>query len=204
MATLLLKDNAIGIDSGTLGALPTLRTWLGDGWALLYSHPQDFLSCELEADRWLAVMRAAFGARGVRPLAVAHRACEARDGWIARVSADDSLVALTRPGERRGDVIDLHAHALRDDIERLGDRFVLVIDSLLRRRRTFAYRSLHDLPSPLDFLAWIDRLRAVEAAPEPPAPALTRHDRPRPPARRHCSFSAPRRETHARRAFGVR
>jgi hypothetical protein len=203
MATLLLQDTEIGLDGDgeTFGPLPTLRTWLGAGWAILFSHPQDFLACELEADRWLTVMRGAFGARDVRPLAVARRVREARDGWIAHASADDRLIALTHPGERGGDVIDLNAHALRDELERQDARYVLIVDSLLRRRRTFTYPSLDGLPSPLDFLAWIDRLRAAEAAPEPPLSDFPRHHRPRQLARRHCSFVASHREP--RHALGA-
>ena len=204
MATLVLQDAVIGFDAETSGAQPTLRTWLCEGWALLFSHPQDFLACDLEADRWLTLMRGAFVARGVRPLGVAHRAGENRDGWIARVSADDRLVALNCPGERRRDVIDLNVQALHDQIERLRleGRYVLVVDSLLRMRRTFTYTSLEGLPSPLDFLAWVDRLRAAET-PQPPASALVRHHSPRRLARRHCSFLAPRRESRPRHAFGA-
>jgi hypothetical protein len=149
-------------------------------------------------------MRGAFGARGVRPLDVAHRACERRDGWIARVSADDRLVALNCPGGRRRDVIDLNAQALRDRIERLRleGRYVLVVDSLLRMRRTFAYTSLEGLPSPLDFLAWVDRLRAAEV-PQPPAAALVRHHLPLRLTRRHCSHLVRPRESRPRHAFGA-
>jgi hypothetical protein len=45
-----------------------------------------------------------------------------------------------------------------------GRRFVMIIDSELRTRRTFSYSSLSDLPSPLEFLGWADTLRTKQAA----------------------------------------
>jgi len=159
MATLMLETPEPHNDS-----VP-LRQWLRGGWAVLFSHPNDFIRCELEMDRWLAVVRRAFTATRIRPLALAGRAAQAVGSWIAEVSDDTRRVLLAEPRRPQVRSFDLRAAALRAEIEALGTgRFVMVVDDSLYRRRTYTYGTFADVPSPLEFLGWADAARMRQPA----------------------------------------
>lgn len=149
MATLVLP----GFDgcSGTRGSAGTsLRSWLNDGWALLFSHPDDFVRCDTEQDRWLAIAQRLFAQHRVRPLALARPAQPLDAGWVTQVTGDPALVLLEDPSEFFG----RHVRRLREGIQAAGSRFVTVVDSMLMRGKTYSYCDPNQLPSPLDFLAW--------------------------------------------------
>ncbi len=177
MATLVLAGHPIGGEADEIGAA-SLSEWLQEDWAVLFSHPDDFVRCELEWDRWVAVARSAFAAARARPLALARANRPLDGGWVARLSGDARAVPLI--GEacaawsqaaagRRIALTDFHAHRLREDIEGTSERFVMIIDASLRRRRTYVYGAPDPLPSPLDFLHWVRALRDARAPHEPPA-----------------------------------
>jgi hypothetical protein len=73
--------------------------------------------------------------------------------------------------------VDLQAAALRDEIERPGRRFVMIIDDALRMRKVFTYDDHSSLPSPLEFLAMAEKLRARRGA------AAENNSRPAPDCR---------------------
>lgn len=166
MATLQLTAHT----SSSLSS-PSLRTWLRDGWAILFSHPDDFVSYDLEMDRWLVITRRAFAQRCVRPIALAAPALERDHSWVTQVSGDHRAVVLEDPaqqhfGWRMGPPgpVDLQTPVLREAIEQPGRRFVMIIDSALRIQKTFTYQGLSNLPSPLELLGWAEALRAKQAA----------------------------------------
>lgn len=160
VATLLLASPNT-VSSAHATECPSLRTWLRKDWAILFSHPDDFVRCELEMDRWLAVVERAFSGCRIRPLALASPVLEHHDTWVAQVTGDSRIVVLEKPSREDARAFDLGAHALHHDIESLGKRrFVMIIDDSLRPRRTFAYSGLASVPSPLEFLGWADAARA--------------------------------------------
>jgi hypothetical protein len=142
---------------------PSLRTWLCECWAIIFSHPEDFVPCDLEMDRWLVVVRHAFSEHGIRPLALASRALDLDRSWVARLSGDTCAVMLEDAVRQHSSAIDLQARILREDIASSGQRFVMIIDGALRKHRTFTYSARLDLPSPLEFLGWADALRGRQA-----------------------------------------
>jgi alkyl hydroperoxide reductase subunit AhpC len=143
---------------------PSLRTWLCECWAIFFSHPEDFVPCDLETDRWLVVVRRAFSERGIRPLGLASRAVDLDRGWVSRLSGDACAVMLEHMVQQHSSAIDLQARILREDMASSGQRFVMIIDGALRKHRTFTYSTRVGLPSPLEFLGWADALRAKQAA----------------------------------------
>jgi hypothetical protein len=161
MATLVLEPQLHAASAAATAETVSLRAWLREGWAVLFSHPHDFVRCELEMDRWLAVVQRAFAGKRMRPLALASRAAGVVGGWIAEVSGDWRHVLLSEPPRRAGRSVDLRSCALRAQLESLGQqRFVMVIDEALYSRRTFSYRTLAEVPSPLEFLGWADAVRS--------------------------------------------
>jgi alkyl hydroperoxide reductase subunit AhpC len=157
MATLVLPQ-LDGLDSPRRTRGTSLRAWLNDGWALLFSHPDDFVRCEMEQDRWLTIARWTFAQQRVQPLALARPAQPLDAGWVTQSSGDAGIVLL----EDTAELFALHARRLREAIQAAGSRFVMIVDSMLVRRRTFSYSDIARLPSPLDFVAWIKTLDASD------------------------------------------
>jgi hypothetical protein len=165
MSTLLISAPSASAERPA-ATLPVLRTWLEGDWALLFSHPGDFVRCELEIDRWLSVMQRTFASARIRPLELSAPA-EAALGrsWIRELSGDAGTISLFDTGEPYSNARDLQAYALREEISALGRRrFVMIIDDTLRNRRTFAYSALAEVPSPLEFVGWAAAARAKSAA----------------------------------------
>lgn len=158
MATLCLGN--------TYSSAPVLREWLGDNWALLFSHPADFQDKAVAHDRWLEGMRNEFRAHRVRPLACKPQTGEADLSWVGQLTYDHRMVRMDTVGS--GDVVDLNAYELRDRILNISQRFVIFVDEALRLRGTFKYSPGHTNLSALDRLACVDAFRSQ------PCPARSR------------------------------
>lgn len=176
VATLVLRSRNAPAASDPSAEYPSLRAWLRKSWAILFSHPGDFVRCDLEMDRWLSVVERAFAGCRIRPLALASASREAQFGWVAQVSRDSRTVLLEEPSCEDASAFDPGAYALHHDIRALGQRcFVMIIDDMLRPRRTFGYSGLADVPSPLEFLGWADAIRAGHSAAEEKPSAARAH-----------------------------
>ncbi len=209
MATLLLASHTFSNTPHTGGAphtagslrqtltSPSLRAWLRGDWALLFSHPDDFVRYDLEMDRWLVLARRAFAERGIRPIALAAATLDAERSWISQVSGDARSVLLEDPSQQHFGPVDLQTPVLREEIEQSGRRFVMIIDGELRRQKMFGYDSLSNLPSPLELLGWAEALRTkqVEADRARHAPAAATNRTFVPAAPPHPLFAA-RRHKH--------
>jgi hypothetical protein len=169
MATLVLTGHPIIGGSDVVGSALSLSEWLKDDWAILYSHPDDFVRCELELDRWVALARPAFAASRIRPLAVAKPGRPLDCGWVTELTGDARALRLYDPAGRRPNSLDFRARLLQEDIESTAERFVMVVDASLRRRKTYAYGAQDRLPSPLDFVRWAGALRDTHVPQGPPA-----------------------------------
>jgi hypothetical protein len=162
MAKLLLS----AAQSGRSAHAASLRSWLADSWVLLFSHPGDFVRCELEMDRWLSVLQRTFASSRIKALQLLAAPEQApEDSWISELSGDASTVHLFDAREARCNACDLQAYALREEISALGRRrFVMIVDDSLHNRGTFAYSALAEVPSPLEFVGWAAAARAKSAA----------------------------------------
>jgi alkyl hydroperoxide reductase subunit AhpC len=160
MATLVLANQDPWDELADGSGSVSLRTWLRQGWAVLFSHPLDFVRCDFEMDRWLAVIQGAFSGTRVRPVALATSGAVTTASWIAAVSGDLRRAILRAPACGR----ERPAARLHTAIASLASaRFVMVIDESLGSRRTFIYDTLDQVPSPLEFLGWANAARALEA-----------------------------------------
>ena len=169
MATLLLTSYDISGAAHTAGTVqqtltsPSLRAWLRGGWAILFSHPDDFCSYDLEIDRWLIVMQQTFAERDIRPIALASPSLDPERSWVTQVTGDSRTVLLENPTQQHFGPVDLQTPVLRETIEQSGRRFVMIIDGGLRRQKVFQYDTLSNLPAPLEFLGWAEALRRSSA-----------------------------------------
>jgi alkyl hydroperoxide reductase subunit AhpC len=141
---------------------PSLQAWLRGDWAILFSHPDDFVRYDLEMDRWLVVAKRAFAERGIRPIALASPTSDPERSWITQVSGDNRSVLLEDTSQQCFGPADLQTRVLREEIEQTKRRFVMIIDDELRQQKIFNYGTLSNLPSPLEFLGWTEALRAKQ------------------------------------------
>lgn len=173
MATLLLSEPGSVDAIERLAFLPSLRSWMGQDWVVLFSHPDDFVSCDLELDRWVTMVREAFERNGVRPLALAASDQRADAGRVTQVSGDSSTLALLQPRwSRFPDPFYLNGRDLREDIigirrRQVRCRFLALIDPQLRQWWTYAYDDPSSVPSPLQIARRAGKLRATEQVPRP-------------------------------------
>lgn len=181
MATLLPDaDNLFGRPlgpsgwpAGSAGIPPlSLRAWLRDSWAILFSHPDDFVSYDLEMDRWIVITRQAFVDRRIQPIALASPTHDPQHSWVTQVSGDQRIVLLEDPVQQHFGPVDLQTPVLREAFERPDQRFAMIIDNTLRIRKMFTYRMPSSLPSPLELLGWADALRSRQTA---VTPRIMRH-----------------------------
>lgn len=176
-----LPDGSIGPAGRPIGfrgtghaATPplSLRAWLRDSWAILFSHPDDFVRYDLEMDRWLVITRRAFADRNIQLIALASPTHDPQHSWVTQVSGDQRTVLLEDPAQQYFGPVDLQTPVLREAIERPGQRFAMIIDNTLRIRKMFTYSVPSNLPSPLELLGWADALRSRQTA---VTPRIVRH-----------------------------
>jgi alkyl hydroperoxide reductase subunit AhpC len=174
VATLLpIANNPFGWLMGPLGTTSlSLRAWLRGGWAILFSHPDDFVNYDLEMDRWLVITQRAFAERRIQPIALASPALDPEHNWVTQVSGDCREVLLEDPVQQHSGPVDLQIPVLREALERPGHRFAMIIDNTLRIQKMFTYSAPSNLPSPLELLGWADALRARQTA---VIPRIERH-----------------------------
>jgi len=138
----------------------SLEDWLHGKWGLLFSHAEDFAFLDLEIDRWLAVIANAFAQRQIRAIALESRRPGYRLNWITQIQGHETEVFLDNALPSYVDETQFNAIVLASAICKAPSRFVMIVDTNLRLRRTFAYDEGARLPSVLDFVAMIDQLTA--------------------------------------------
>lgn len=79
--TLRLGDTAPDFDAETTEGSIRFHDWIGDGWAVLFSHPKDFTPvCTTELG-YMARIKPEFEKRGVKVIAVSVDPLDAHRGW---------------------------------------------------------------------------------------------------------------------------
>lgn len=83
---LQLGDEAPNFTTETTEGTITFHEWLDDGWGILFSHPKDYTPvCTTELGA-AAKLKAEFGKRGVKILAISVDSLEDHEGWIKDIN----------------------------------------------------------------------------------------------------------------------
>jgi alkyl hydroperoxide reductase subunit AhpC len=152
MATLLLSPSASeGVSQWE--APIGLGSWLGRRWGMLFSHPDDFVQCDLELDRWITLARRTFDLNGVYPVALAMSDQRLDAGWVTQLTGDTRGIWLSTPNapddeqqngrHLKADILQVRLHSSRR-------RVVVIIDSNMKRRWSHTYDFPSSVPSPLE------------------------------------------------------
>lgn len=158
MSTLTLTRPNICFDARLTDAV-ALVDWLDGAWGLIFSHPQDFATADLEADRWCCIVESKLEAADVRALRL-HSAEQPFGGWIDRIAGAPRWLVLERRKRVSSDDFSTRAAALRTELARATDRFVAVVDDAMQLHRLFRYSPAQSVPSVLDVIAYTQKLRA--------------------------------------------
>jgi len=88
--TIRLGDTAPDFTAETTEGTIEFHQWLGDGWAILFSHPKDYAPvCTTELGR-VANLKGEFEKRNVKVIAVSVDPLESHKGWINDINETQS------------------------------------------------------------------------------------------------------------------
>ncbi len=83
--TLRLGDTAPDFQAETTAGPVSFHDWLGDSWAVLFSHPRDFTPvCTTELG-YVARLRPEFERRGVKAIGLSIDPVTSHQGWLADI-----------------------------------------------------------------------------------------------------------------------
>jgi alkyl hydroperoxide reductase subunit AhpC len=140
-----------------------LHEFLNGGWALLFSHPQDFHpGRQSDGERGSSdfeLLRNGLKVRQVRPMLVKRDSGSADPSWIGSMGEQGRLVHLKEPPFNAADAVSFGARQLRGELLTRGEGFVLIVDEALRRRGVYKYPAGRNDLSAHDLLASVDALR---------------------------------------------
>jgi alkyl hydroperoxide reductase subunit AhpC len=86
MATIRLGDVAPNFTAKTTEGEIDFHEWIGDGWAILFSHPADYTPvCTTELGT-VAKYKAQFDARNVKVVALSVDGLESHKGWVSDIN----------------------------------------------------------------------------------------------------------------------
>ncbi len=118
----------------------SFHEWIGDGWAVLFSHPADFTPvCTTELGT-VASLKPEFDKRNVKVIALSVDDVESHKGWIGDINETQNTTVnypILADGDRK--VADLYGMIHPSSLNNLTVRSVFIIDPNKKLRLTFTY-----------------------------------------------------------------
>ena len=138
--SLRLGDTAPDFTAETTEGPITFHTWLGDGWAILFSHPRDFTPvCTTELG-YVARLKPEFEQRNVKAIGLSIDPVDSHRGWAADIKETQGYAPnfpIIADPERK--VANLYGmiHPAHDEVYTV--RTVFVIDPKKKIRLLITY-----------------------------------------------------------------
>ncbi|MGL5033517.1 MAG: peroxiredoxin [Microcystaceae cyanobacterium] len=118
----------------------SFHEWIGDKWAVLFSHPADFTPvCTTELGT-VAKLKDKFDQRNVKVIALSVDSVESHQGWISDINETQNTTVnypILADGDRT--VSDLYGMIHPNSLNNLTVRSVFIIDPNKKLRLTFTY-----------------------------------------------------------------
>ena len=118
----------------------SFHEWIGDSWAVLFSHPADFTPvCTTELGP-VASLKPEFDKRNVKVIALSVDDVESHKGWIGDINETQNTTVnypILADGDRK--VADLYGMIHPSSLNNLTVRSVFIIDPNKKLRLTFTY-----------------------------------------------------------------
>jgi thioredoxin-dependent peroxiredoxin len=168
--TLRLGDTVPNFTQESTHGTIDFHTWIGDSWAILFSHPKDFTPvCTTELGE-VARLKPEFDKRNVKPIALSVDDVESHKGWTGDIEETQNVTLnypiLADPDRKVSDLYDMiHPNALQT----LTVRSVFIIDPNKKLRLTLTYpastgRNFDELLRVIDSLQLTDNYSVATPA----------------------------------------
>jgi thioredoxin-dependent peroxiredoxin len=138
--TLRLGDIAPDFTQDSTDGPIHFHDWMGDQWAILFSHPKDFTPvCTTELGE-VARLKPEFDKRNIKPIALSVDDVASHKGWVGDIQETQGSALnypiLADPDRKVSDLYDM-IHPNADNT--LTVRSVFIIDSKKKLRLTLTY-----------------------------------------------------------------
>jgi thioredoxin-dependent peroxiredoxin len=168
--TLRLGDTVPNFTQESTHGTIDFHEWIGDSWAILFSHPKDFTPvCTTELGE-VARLKPEFDKRNVKPIALSVDDVESHKGWTSDIEETQHVTLnypiLADPDRKVSDLYDMiHPNALQT----LTVRSVFIIDPSKKLRLTLTYpastgRNFDELLRVIDSLQLTDNYSVATPA----------------------------------------
>jgi len=138
--SLRINDEAPNFTAETSQGQINFHDWIGNGWAILFSHPKDFTPvCTTELGA-VAKLKAEFEKRNAKPIAISVDDVKSHKGWIGDIEetqhAKMNFPILADPDRKVSNLYDMIHPAANDT---LTVRSVFFIDPNKKVRAMITY-----------------------------------------------------------------
>ena len=168
--TLLLGQTVPDFTARSTKGEIRFHDWIGDDWAVLFSHPADFTPvCTTELGA-VAALKDEWEARGVKPIALSVDPVEDHERWMGDVEeTQGSAVYYPVLADPDRKIADLYGMIHPDAAANVTVRAVFVIDPQKKLRLSFTYppstgRNFAEVLRAIDSLQLTDKHKVATPA----------------------------------------